>query len=122
MKEITKYVSDDGKEFDTKEECEKYEDVLASLMSFADTIRRYCSDKDDCQGCPFGYGTDCVFVNQSPEEWDLENCEGYTEKKIESPSKNSETRPYRGCKNFDRDDYNCYYCTNPAESGKSCFK
>ena len=110
MKEITKYVSDDGKEFDTKEECEKYEDVLASLMSFADTIRQYCSDRDDCQECPFGYGKDCVFVNCSPEEWDLENCDGYSEEKIQNTPKNLGTHKvdcstdaptYRGMPEYD---------------------
>lgn len=27
---------------------------------------------------------------------------------------------YRGCKDFDHDDYNCLYCVNPET--KSCFK
>ena len=40
----------------------------------------------------------------------------------ENLQENSETGRYVGCKNFDHDDYNCYYCVNPAESGKSCFK
>ena len=40
----------------------------------------------------------------------------------ENLQENSETSRYVGCKNFDHDDYNCYYCVNPAESGKSCFK
>lgn len=27
---------------------------------------------------------------------------------------------YHGCKDFDHDDYNCYYCNNPET--KSCFR
>ena len=79
MKEITKYVSNDGHEFETKEDCEKYEAMITHLIPCAYTIRLYCSGREDCMGCPFGYGTDCMFVNRSPEEWDLERCDGYKE-------------------------------------------
>lgn len=50
MKEITKYVADDGKEFYEEDECMEYEQNL-KLLSAVNTIINICDRRESCSGC-----------------------------------------------------------------------
>lgn len=52
MKEITKYVAIDGKEFYEKEKCLSYEDVIAEVAE----IMRYFPPEPQNDGCAFANG------------------------------------------------------------------
>ena len=61
MEEITMYRAIDGKIFDNKRDCMKYEQ----------RIFRYCFYREDCNGCPF-WNIDrgeCIFLDGIPADW-----------------------------------------------------
>lgn len=76
MEKVTKtvYVAEDGKEFLTIDDCEKYEKRLASisiLKSLIPTIREICREHDDCDcDCPFYHrgGYFCI-IDGCPNAW-----------------------------------------------------
>lgn len=67
MKEVkvTMYEANDGKLFDTKENClmHEYKEVLR-------TISELCSSRCDCDGCPFLKGSANCMLN-CPEGWKI---------------------------------------------------
>lgn len=50
MKTITKYVASDGKEFDLKERCRKYEDMIERVNQILSKIRRRPEDVNFLNG------------------------------------------------------------------------
>lgn len=56
IKTITKYVACDGKEFDRKEDCLKYEDKYlenySEQLNAVKVLRDFCTNRG-CGNCPF---------------------------------------------------------------------
>lgn len=67
MKEVvvTRYETNDGKQFDTKEECIAYEntEILKAVMIM-------CDSREDCEGCIFHSAYGCK-MNGCPCDWVL---------------------------------------------------
>lgn len=76
---IVVYVANDGTEFNTKEECYKYEAEAKKISSFIRTlnaIKEFCYQKKKCSDCPFfdGYTCEITFANPSRAEGDRMPC------------------------------------------------
>lgn len=66
MKEIQviKYQTEDGKIFNTKEECLKYEERLLQvkeILNLIPVVKEICSENGDCFDCPFHRNFKCCF-------------------------------------------------------------
>ncbi len=70
MKEITMYVSDDGKKFETLDECLKYEKTSHDMISNALELQKYCKFNEGCAGCVFEDGVTCSIAG-SPWCWNI---------------------------------------------------
>lgn len=105
MKEITKYVSDDGKEFYTKEECMMHDNIVNNLMRYAETIKDYCGSRDGCPGCVFSCldddgEQDCVLMTSEPPlSWDVD-CSESNDQKTKLTSY-TDAPTYRGLPEYD---------------------
>lgn len=58
----TVYIANDGTEFNTKEECYKYEAKAKKISSFIRTLRaikEFCYQQGECSKCPFLDGSYC---------------------------------------------------------------
>ena len=86
MKEVVKTVfcSSDGKEFDTREQCEAYETLRESLNAHATAIQTFCEANNDtdtndsgkvyfCHSktCPFKTPEDYCSLNTGPMFWSV---------------------------------------------------
>ena len=72
MKEVTKYVADDGTEFNSKDACLCYENGIIDAVK---TIAKFCS-KQHCENCAFHmdfHGTikvvKCSLKTTIPKGW-----------------------------------------------------
>lgn len=66
MKEIQviKYQAEDGKMFNTKEECEKYEtrfQKVKEILNLIPVVKEICAENGECSYCPFYKGFGCCF-------------------------------------------------------------
>lgn len=66
------FIAEDGREFETKEECLKYEQELETYK-LADALGDFCATSR-CPDCLFWREGECFFVNNSktPAEWNFE--------------------------------------------------
>ena len=88
MTEKIIYISDDGKQFDNKDDCLVHDsmikDMLTTGIKYLEIIKRYCTNRDDhsCCGdshfgkCPF-YMTDFEECSLSgePSSWSMSDAE-----------------------------------------------
>lgn len=75
MTEVTFYVANDGKQFETKEGCLKYESRYFDLTQAMITISKFCrhialTDKH-CGNCPFyrEETNECIVNDYSSDNW-----------------------------------------------------
>ena len=74
MREVTMYMANDGKLFETVEACKRHdcelEESFKELWDAMETLKDYCSDKD-CELCPFSNdGIYCNLKLRRPDEWE----------------------------------------------------
>jgi phosphopantetheine adenylyltransferase len=75
MTEVIYYVATDGKQFETKEECLKYENRYSDLIKAMTTISKFCnhilSTDKHCGNCPFYRDTanECIVNDYATENW-----------------------------------------------------
>lgn len=65
------YVANDGTEFNTKEECYKYEAEAKKINSFIRTLRaikEFCYQQEGCSNCPFLDGYVCEITFADPDD------------------------------------------------------
>lgn len=71
MIEVTRYVANDGKEFDKREECIEYENSI-EIREMVKAISTFCTDTY-CDDCPFhiysNVSDTCMFTSHTPSEW-----------------------------------------------------
>ena len=69
------FIAFDGEEFETEEECVKYEETLADINSALKKIKQLCeAHKDGCSSCVL-YNNNCrqcILRERYPSYWDLE--------------------------------------------------
>ena len=72
MKEVvvTKYEANDGKLFDTKEEC-----LVHESKEVLKIVRYFCLNQSNCDKCPF-FNHGCV-LSGTPETWDFDEDEDF---------------------------------------------
>lgn len=58
------YEANDGKLFDTKDNCLMYE-----YKEVLKTISEICNRRSDCDGCPFFEEVNGCILNRFPENW-----------------------------------------------------
>ena len=98
MKEITKYVSDDGKEFETKEDCIKHERELEDVIPHAIALRDFCNSMgDSCSGCPFD-NTDVLCPVGTPGNWNFDFLDQGTQNATDY---STDAPIYRGLPEYD---------------------
>ncbi len=75
---VVVYVANDGTEFNTKEECYKYEAEVKKVSSFMRTlkaIKEFCEQKEKCLDCPFCDGSFCKLISADmckiPRNWKI---------------------------------------------------
>lgn len=68
MKEVTKYIANDGKEFDNKEDCLLYEQSIIGLNEAIKTIENYCMSRS-CGICKFYEDGVCGLQYYSPSDY-----------------------------------------------------
>ena len=69
MKEITKYVADDGKEFYYASDCLEYEDNL-QMLNAVNTITNICDRRESCSGCAlYNACSDHRWFYCTPDMW-----------------------------------------------------
>lgn len=79
MKKIQMYKAEDGKIFDTKEECLKHEFVLKreTVINAMETLKEFCNSYDKCDRCPLAIGNSsgcfsCYLSYESVSDWNGE--------------------------------------------------
>lgn len=70
MKEITMYVSDDDRKFETMDECLNHEKTLHDAISNALALQKYCKCHDGCLHCVFDDGVTCSIAGL-PRNWNI---------------------------------------------------
>lgn len=68
MKQVIKYVADNGKEFNTEEECKAFEESLTKVDNAIHTIMNFCSYMD-CDDCRFSGKGECELTSNHPNYW-----------------------------------------------------
>ena len=78
-----RFITFDGKEFKTEEECVKYEtfNKLKDIIPTLKTVREICHKYNHCHECIFYNDSsgDCILRKQPPEYWDLERISNKNE-------------------------------------------
>ena len=77
MREITKYVAEDGREFDTKERCLEYEQDVSrkkEVLNAMKVLKDFCFSHASCCDCPlhvYGDPSECsLFIDDCvPADW-----------------------------------------------------
>lgn len=75
MKEKIVYISEDGKEFETKMLCQKYEEENKKLLDAMVILKEHCRCSINCTECPFyivnGSASEskCRLATRVPENW-----------------------------------------------------
>ena len=69
MKQVIKYVADNGKEFNTEEECKAFEESIINVDNAINTIMNFCKGMD-CDDCRFSGKEDCVLTSNHPNYWE----------------------------------------------------
>jgi hypothetical protein len=68
MREIKKFIADDGREFESKEDCIEYENQYTERIEAMRLISRTCND---CETCPFWSNErDACILDYTPENWE----------------------------------------------------
>lgn len=79
MKVVTKYVANDGKEFESEELCLAHEKATETALNAMKIIQSNCQsfykDKEICEGCPFAFDDmsfgGCILQDGYPFEWSM---------------------------------------------------
>ena len=71
------FVAFDGKEFNTKEKCIKYE-MSNKFIPVLKEVKKMCSEQGSCCTCAFWnpLRIGCLLTEGSPDYWDLESIGG----------------------------------------------
>ena len=99
MRAITKYISYDGKEFETEEACLMYETAANNIIYFVKSIRQYCSSTE-CDKCKLYFHDSihkCMF-RDTPSCWHIPGEDNNTTHKADC---STEAPTYRGMPEYD---------------------
>ena len=71
------FIAFDGKEFETEEECVKYENLKSVITDTIPTLKKIkemCHKQANCDFCVFvnNASGNCLLKEEFPEYWDLE--------------------------------------------------
>jgi hypothetical protein len=68
MREIKKFIADDGREFESKEDCIEYENQYTERIEAMRLISRTCNN---CESCPFWSDKeDTCLLSYSVDSWE----------------------------------------------------
>ena len=68
MREVTRYIANNGKEFESAEKCKQYEESLNHVQEAIQTLVNYC-ECNDCDDCQYSYENGCAFTHCNPNGW-----------------------------------------------------
>lgn len=71
---ITVFIANDGRKFNTEEECIDYESKREQFFNAIQTIKDYCYFRVECSNCPFFdcLSNKCWLVTKEPYDWNIE--------------------------------------------------
>ena len=99
MRAVTKYISYDGKEFETEEGCRMYESVAGNIVDIVKSIKHYCASTECCK-CKLYFHDllyTCMF-RDTPSLWHIPGEDNNPTHKADC---STEAPTYRGMPEYD---------------------